>query len=102
MTRVLTCLRCGHEGPDVAAKTVDLEAEARLEGGKVRIVEVELVRELRHVKETTRVVVPERYGTEWRCRDRVACEERYDALMREQSPGRPAAARRTCHGCEQG
>lgn len=79
--RVLTCLRCGHEGPDVRAKVVDLEAEARLDGTRVR--QVEVVTEVRHRHITERVVdtVPERYGTEWRCRDVVACEERYRAAQ---------------------
>ena len=38
-SRVLTCLRCGHEGTDVRAKLVDLEDEALAEGGRIRSVE---------------------------------------------------------------
>ena len=84
-TRVLCCLRCGHEGTDVEAKVVDLEEEARAEGTKVR--QVEVVTEIDHGRVVERVtsVVPERYGTEWRCRDRMACDERYRAEQCRQA-----------------
>lgn len=91
MTRPLACLRCGHEGTDVATALVDLEAEARAEGGRVR--QVEVVREIahRHVTERVRSVVPERFGTEWRCRDRAACDARWRELQDEPMPPAPAA-----------
>jgi hypothetical protein len=77
MTPVNRCLRCGHEGTDVSAILVDLEAEAKADGG--RISDVEVVQEIhhRHVTERHKAVVPERYGTEWRCRDRAACSLRH-------------------------
>lgn len=77
MTPVLTCLRCGEESTDVRVALVDLEAEAKADGQRIR--DVEVVGEIhhRHVVERYRSVVPERFGTEWRCRDRVACDRRY-------------------------
>lgn len=86
MSRVLTCMRCGHEGTDVDTALVDLEREAADEGRRVRIVEVETVTRLRHVEERHVDAVPERYGAEWRCCDRVACDERYTALVRAAEP----------------
>ena len=86
-SRVLTCLRCGHEGTDVRAKLVDLEDEALAEGGRIRSVEVTQEIQHRHVVERRTTTVPERYGTEWRCRDRVACDQRYAALLAESTGG---------------
>lgn len=77
--RVLTCLRCGHEGVDVAMSLVDLEAEAKADRTSVRTVDVELVRDLRHVRGVVRVRARELYAAEWRCRDRVACTARVSA-----------------------
>lgn len=85
MTRVLSCLRCGHEGTDVHATLVDLEAEAKADGQRIREVEVVIEVEHRHVTERHRSVVPERYGTEWRCRDRSACDVRYLELAQPKA-----------------
>jgi len=76
MTAAERCLRCGHQGTDVAAKLVNLEAEAQAEGTRVRSVEVVQEIEHRHVTERRAVTVPERFGAEWRCRDRAACDAR--------------------------
>ena len=92
MTALLTCLRCGEEAPDVRMALVDLEAEARRDGTTVRTVEVEIVRPLRHVNEVTKVTALERFGAEWRCRDRAACEERYRAMTAPAKPMEPPAA----------
>jgi hypothetical protein len=77
MTPVLPCLRCGHEGTDVRVKLVDLEAEAKRDGERIRVVEVVTEIRHRHVTERHASTVPERYGTEWRCCDEAACERRY-------------------------
>lgn len=92
MTALLTCLRCGEEAPDVRMALVDLEAEALRDRTPIRVVEVELVRQLRHVQEVTRVKAPERFGAEWRCQDRAACEERYREMTAAPEPmgGSPA------------
>jgi|WetSurMetagenome_2_1015567.scaffolds.fasta_scaffold1467462_2 hypothetical protein len=74
---MLTCLRCGTESPDVLMALVDLEEEAKRDGTTIRVVEVETVEQLRHVNVVHRVMAPERFGCEWRCRDRDACERRY-------------------------
>ena len=92
MSALLTCLRCGEEAPDVRMALVDLEAEAMRDRSSIRVVEVELVRQLRHVQEVTRVQAPERFGAEWRCRDRAACEERYRAMTAPAKPMEPPAA----------
>ena len=87
---VHTCLRCGATGPAVLMKLVDLEAEARLDGGRIR--EVEVVQEIahRHIVEKVRHMVPERFAAEPRCRDRAACEQRLAGAgpMAATAPGR--------------
>lgn len=92
MSEARTCLRCGHSGTDVSITTVDLEHEAWLVGERVRVVEVELVKELRHVKEVTKVTVPERYGTEYRCRDRIACHDRWRSQQELERANEPVVA----------
>jgi hypothetical protein len=92
MTAVLPCLRCGHEGVDVAAVLVDLEAEAKLDGSGIRDIEVVQEIQHRHITERVRSTVPERYGTEWRCRDRAACARRYRELSAPPEPMAAAAA----------
>lgn len=49
---------------------VDLEVEARRDGTTVRTV----------------AGIPERFGAEWRCRDREACERRYGAMTGPATP----------------
>lgn len=93
MTRhLLTCLRCGETGPDVALTIVDLEAEAAAGGGQVRLVDVEHRWPLAHVVEVTVRRVPERYGAEYRCRDRVTCDRRYAAQAEPMPEPRSTAA----------
>jgi hypothetical protein len=60
----------------VSAVLVDLEAEAQVDGSRIRDVEVVTEIQHRHVTERHRTVVPERYAVEWRCRDRRACDGR--------------------------
>lgn len=90
MTRVTPfCLRCGEMDPDVRMAVVDLEAEAKRDGSSIR--EVEVVTEIphRHVTERVSRVVPERYGAEWRCRDRDACDRRYAEQQAEMAAAEP-------------
>jgi hypothetical protein len=76
-----TCLRCGHEGTDVRITLVDLEREARLDGAEIRRVALTLASPVRHTDDVVLTDVPERYATEYRCRDHRACDERYAALQ---------------------
>jgi len=85
----LVCLRCGHEGYDVAMRWPDLEREAREEGRTVRDVEVEVATFVgRHVTQTELRHVPERYSAhlEPRCIDAAACLRRWLAQAAEPVP----------------
>lgn len=67
----------------MAMKLVDLEAE----GYELRVVPVQLVRELRHVREVTTVEATERYANEPRCRDRAACDLRAEPPLAAHQGG---------------
>lgn len=89
MTRqILTCLRCGHAGPDVTLRWPNLEREANEQGETVRDVEVEIVEQLRHVQARRTMVVPERYGStlEPRCDDRGLCLARWRKATEPEVP----------------
>jgi hypothetical protein len=75
LSRLLTCLACGHEGWDVETSLVryddPIEVEVALAvstDGHGRVLGNEIRR------------VPGIYGAEWRCLDRDACAARVAAL----------------------
>lgn len=85
-----SCMRCGWDGDGVALTVVDLEAEASAEGAEVRRYDAVLTvpaaamrapsGRIRVADERLAHRVPERFGSEYRCRDRQACDRRLARL----------------------
>lgn len=79
----MTCLRCGHEGPDVRSTIVEYEDPVD--------VEVSIVTDASRQSWEQRTV-PGRFGKEWRCTDRLGCDARTAALEKPMPATQPAPA----------
>lgn len=71
MTQTPTCLRCGWDGPGVKKTIVEYDDPVDVQ------VSIPIDSSLTAFENRT---VPGRYGVEWRCHDKLACDIRLDAL----------------------